>query len=52
VIRAAIESDTDGHDDSTLAIELTDMILRYLVYVPSDESGQFVAVSAVAKVSA
>jgi AcrR family transcriptional regulator len=52
VIRAAIESDTDGHDDSTLAVELTDMILRYLVYVPSDESGQFVAVSAVSKVSA
>jgi AcrR family transcriptional regulator len=48
VIRASIEGDSEGNDDSALAVELTDMILRYLVYVPSDESGQY----AVAKVSA
>ena len=47
VIRAAIEGDSEGADDSALTGELTDMILRYLVYVPSDESGQF----PVAKVS-
>jgi AcrR family transcriptional regulator len=41
VIRAAIESDSEGADDSALMSELTDMILRYLVYVPSDESGQY-----------
>jgi AcrR family transcriptional regulator len=52
VIRAAIEGDSDGHDDSMLATELTDMILRYLVYVPSDESGQYVAVSVISKASA
>jgi len=47
VIRAAIEGDSEGADDSSLTGELTDMILRYLVYVPSDESGQY----PVAKVS-
>jgi AcrR family transcriptional regulator len=47
VIRAAIEGDSEGADDHALTGELTDMILRYLVYIPSDESGQF----AVAKVS-
>jgi AcrR family transcriptional regulator len=41
VIRAAIEGDSEGADDSALTGELTDMILRYLVYVPSDDSGQF-----------
>lgn len=41
VIRAAIEGDSEGADDSALTGELTDMILRYLVYVPSEESGQF-----------
>ncbi|HEX4352026.1 MAG TPA: TetR/AcrR family transcriptional regulator [Polyangiales bacterium] len=43
VIRAAIETDAEGREDSTLASELTDMILRYLVYVPAGESGQFEA---------
>jgi hypothetical protein len=43
VIRAAIEGDSEGADDDALAGELTDMILRYLVYIPSDESGQFPA---------
>jgi AcrR family transcriptional regulator len=56
VIRASIEGDADGADDSALSVELTDMILRYLVYVPSAESGQFpianVAAIAAAKVSA
>ena len=47
VIRAAIEGDTEGADDSSLTGELTDMILRYLVYVPAEESGQY----PVAKVS-
>ena len=47
VIRAAIEGDTEGADDSSLTAELTDMILRYLVYVPAEESGQY----PVAKVS-
>jgi AcrR family transcriptional regulator len=41
VIRAAIENDSEGNDDCALATELTDMMLRYLVYVPADESGQF-----------
>jgi AcrR family transcriptional regulator len=48
VIRASIEGDVDGAGDAMLSGELTDMMLRYLVYVPSAESGQF----EVAKVSA
>jgi hypothetical protein len=46
VIRAAIESDPEGQNDATLAEELRDMILRYLVYVPANESGAFTRVSA------
>jgi AcrR family transcriptional regulator len=45
VIRAAIESDAEGINDPAIASDLTDMILRYLCYVPSGESGQFVAVT-------
>jgi AcrR family transcriptional regulator len=45
VIRAAVESDAEGANDSALSADLTDMILRYLCYVPSGESGQFVAVT-------
>jgi AcrR family transcriptional regulator len=45
VIRAAIESDAEGANDSALRSDLTDMILRYLCYVPSGETGQFVAVT-------
>jgi AcrR family transcriptional regulator len=45
VIRAAIEGDADGANDPALRADLTDMILRYLCYVPSGESGQFVAVT-------
>ena len=45
VIRAAIESDPEGTNDAGLADELRDMILRYLVYVPANESGAFVRVS-------
>jgi AcrR family transcriptional regulator len=45
VIRAAVESDPKGENDASLARELTDMILRYLVYVPSAESGQYQAVA-------
>jgi AcrR family transcriptional regulator len=45
VIRAAIEGDAEGAGDSAVAADLTDMILRYLCYVPSGESGQFVAVT-------
>lgn len=46
VIRAAIESDPEGQNDAALADELRDMILRYLVYVPANESGAFARVSA------
>ena len=35
VIRAAVETDPEGKNDRMLATELTDMTLRYLVYVPS-----------------
>jgi AcrR family transcriptional regulator len=45
VIRAAIEGDAEGSNDAALTSDLTDMILRYLCYVPSGESGQFVAVT-------
>lgn len=45
VIRAAIEGDSEGTNDPALRSDLTDMILRYLCYVPSGESGQFVAVT-------
>jgi len=45
VIRAAIEGDSEGVNDPILRGDLTDMILRYLCYVPSGESGQFVAVT-------
>jgi AcrR family transcriptional regulator len=45
VIRAAIEGDSEGTNDPALRADLTDMILRYLCYVPSGESGQFVAVT-------
>ena len=45
VIRAAIEGDSEGINDPLLRADLTDMILRYLCYVPSGESGQFVAVT-------
>jgi AcrR family transcriptional regulator len=48
VIRASIEGDAEGADDGALAAELTDMILRYLVYVPSAESGQFTIAKATA----
>ncbi len=46
VIRAAIEADPEGLSDATLAAELTDMMLRYLVYVPANESGSYAAASA------
>jgi AcrR family transcriptional regulator len=46
VIRAAIEADPQGLSDKALATELTDMMLRYLVYVPANESGSYVAASA------
>ena len=45
VIRAAIEGDSEGVNDPLLRGDLTDMILRYLCYIPSGESGQFVAVT-------
>jgi len=45
VIRAAVENDPDGSNDDALAADLTDMMLRYLCYVPSGESGQFIAVT-------
>jgi AcrR family transcriptional regulator len=45
VIRAAIEGDSEGVNDPLLRADLTDMILRYLCYVPSGESGQFVAIT-------
>jgi AcrR family transcriptional regulator len=48
VIRASIENDAEGAGDSALTAELTDMILRYLVYVPSAESGQFTIAKATA----
>jgi AcrR family transcriptional regulator len=51
VIRAAVENDAEGANDEALSSDLTDMILRYLCYVPSAESGQFIAVTA-EKVSA
>lgn len=41
VIRAAVETDTEAKNDGALAGELTDMMLRYLVYVPSSESGSY-----------
>jgi AcrR family transcriptional regulator len=41
VIRAAIGTDPEASSDVSLANELTDMILRYLVYVPSSESGSY-----------
>jgi AcrR family transcriptional regulator len=48
VIRAAVEADTEGKGDTLLAGELTDMMLRYLVYVPANESGSYVAQRAIA----
>lgn len=43
VIRASVEADPEGHSDAMLATELTDMALRYLVYVPANESGSYQA---------
>lgn len=47
VIRAAVETDPEGKNDAMLGNELTDMMLRYLVYVPAgaNESGMFQAIA-------
>jgi AcrR family transcriptional regulator len=45
VIRASVDADPKGDNDAALGRELTDMILRYLVYVPSAESGTYQAIA-------